>query len=146
MESFSIKTEIRWADLDPNFHVLHSKYYDFGASCRMAFLVEHGFTPQVMIENNIGPILFREECIFKKELRFGDEILINLKLSKITADLSRWSMEHEIWKNGNTLAAIMHVDAAWMDTQKRKLTVPPAMIHDIFDKMPKTENFQIIIK
>ena len=29
--------DIRWADLDPNFHVLHSKYLDFGAYCRMSF-------------------------------------------------------------------------------------------------------------
>ena len=60
MQEYSKKIEIRWADLDPNFHVLHSKYYDFGAYCRMSFLTEHGITPAVMIEKNIGPIIFRE--------------------------------------------------------------------------------------
>lgn len=37
MEPYSKKFEIRWADLDPNYHVLHSKYYDFGriAVCRI---------------------------------------------------------------------------------------------------------------
>lgn len=68
MESFKTKVEIRWADLDPNFHVLHSRYYDFGAYCRMAFLVTHGLTPQVMSEHHVGPILFREECFFKREI------------------------------------------------------------------------------
>ena len=37
--------DIRWADLDPNFHVLHSKYYDFGAYCRMSFMTENGLDP-----------------------------------------------------------------------------------------------------
>ena len=146
MESFTSKLEIRWADLDPNFHVLHSKYYDFGAYCRMAFLVENGLTPQLMKELNIGPILFREECFFKRELNFGDEITITLKLSKTTSNYSRWSMAHEIFKNGDILSATINIDGAWMDTQKRKLTAPPEFITGIFETMPKTENFQIILK
>ena len=145
MKQFITKLEIRWADLDPNFHVLHSKYYDFGAYCRMAFLVENGLTPQVMHEHHIGPILFREECFFKKELNFGDEITINLKLSKTTSNYSRWTMEHEIYKNADILSATINIDGAWMDTQKRKLAAPPSIVTGIFDTMPKTENFQIII-
>ena len=146
MKQFITKLEIRWADLDPNFHVLHSKYYDFGAYCRMAFLVENGLTPQVMHEHHIGPILFREECFFKKELNFGDEITINLKLSKTTSNYSRWTMEHEIYKNVDILSATINIDGAWMDTQKRKLAAPPSIVTEIFDTMPKTENFQIIIR
>ena len=146
MKQFIAKLEIRWADLDPNFHVLHSKYYDFGAYCRMAFLVENGLTPQVMYEHHIGPILFREECFFKKELNFGDEITINLKLSKTTSNYSRWTMEHEIYKNADILSATINIDGAWMDTQKRKLAAPPSIVTGIFDTMPKTENFQIIIR
>ena len=41
MEVYSKKLEVRWADLDPNFHVLHSKYYDFGAYCRLSFFNEN---------------------------------------------------------------------------------------------------------
>ena len=146
MESFNVKAEIRWADLDPNFHVLHSKYYDLGAFCRMAFLVENGLTPELMKEHHIGPIIFREECFFKREINFGDDIIINLKLLKMTSDFSRWSMEHEIWKNGETLAATMNIDAAWMDTQKRKLTIPPKIVKNIFEVTPKSSNFSMIVK
>ena len=146
MKQFIAKAEIRWADLDPNFHVLHSRYYDFGAFCRMAFLVEKGLSPGVMKEHHIGPILFREECFFKKELNFGDEIHISLELSKTTSNYARWSMEHEILKNGNVLSAKINIDGAWMNTQTRKLTVPPVFVAEIFDSMPKSENFQIIIK
>ena len=64
MNNFIKNIEVRWSDLDPNFHVLHSKYYDFGAYCRMAFLVENGLSPATMLEHKIGPILFREECVF----------------------------------------------------------------------------------
>ena len=146
MEPYVKKIEIRWADLDPNFHVLHSKYYDFGAFCRMAFLVKNGLTPGLMQELHLGPILFREECSFRKEIKFGDEISVNLKMLHMTSNYSRWSMEHEIWKNGNILAAIMSIDAAWLDTNKRKLTIPPAIVADIFESAPKAEKFHVIKK
>ena len=141
MHQYSKKLEIRWADLDPNFHVLHSKYYDFGAYCRMAFLTEHGITPAVMIENNIGPIIFREECIFKREIKFGDQLEVFLKLSKSNEDSSRWSMVHELWINENTLAAFITVDGAWLDTRLRKLAIPPDIFKIGFRQIPKTDDF-----
>lgn len=139
--TYSKKPEIRWADLDPNFHVLHSKYYDYGAFCRMAFLTEHGITPAAMKEFHIGPIIFREECLFKREIKFGDELEVFLKLSKCNADASRWSMLHELWINKSTLAAIISIDGAWMDTQVRKLATPPEFCLTALDMIPKTENF-----
>jgi acyl-CoA thioester hydrolase len=143
MDAYSIITDIRWSDLDPNFHVLHSRYYDFGAYCRMKFLVEHGITPAFLKENSIGPILFHEECFFRKELVFGDVLTITLRLSKMTEDFRKWSMVHEIFKGGNILAATMNVDAAWMDTTLRKITSPPVFITKIFEASPKTIDFQL---
>lgn len=141
MEKYSKKLEIRWADLDPNFHVLHSKYYDFGAYCRMAFLTEHGITTALMMENNIGPIIFREECIFKREIKFGDELEVFLKLSKCNEDGSRWSMVHELWTNGNTLAALITIDGACINTTIRKLAKPPDICKIGLNQIPKTGNF-----
>lgn len=141
METFSKQLEIRWSDLDPNFHVRHSAYYDFGAYCRICFLNEHGITPVVMLQHHIGPIIFREECIFKKEIKFGDKVTINFKIERVSADYSKWTMKHEIYRNGDTLAAILTVDGAWMDTQARKITAPPELFIKGFEAIPKTDNF-----
>ena len=146
MDIYQKQIEIRWADLDPNFHVLHSKYFDFGVYCRMAFFVENGITQQLMQEQNFGPIIFREECIFKRELNFGDSLLINFSLTKVTHDHTRWSMMHELWKNGDTLAAIINLDGAWMDTVKRKLTIPPGSVRKLFENAPRAEGFEVITK
>ncbi len=144
MDSYTKKIEIRWADLDPNFHVLHSKYYDFGAYSRMSFLTEHGITVALMQQHHMGPVIFREECLFKKEIKFGDEITVSILLDKVSKDLRKWTMQHEIWKNGNTLAAVITIDCAWMDTQLRKITAPPAIFMQGFEAIPKTVNFQVI--
>lgn len=142
MTEFSRTIQIRWADLDPNFHIRHSVFYDWAAFCRVEFLNEYGLTTQVMQELKFGPILFREECIFRKEIRLGDEIKIDLQLLRSKKDFSRWSFQHQIIKAEATVCAVLTVDGAWMDVVKRKLASPPEKVYDVFDKMPKAKNFE----
>jgi acyl-CoA thioester hydrolase len=146
MTSYKKRVEIRWSDLDPNFHLRHSVYYDFGAYIRMCFLTENGLGTSVLMQHNLGPILFREECIFKREIHFGDSVSISLALKQCSTTYSRWTMEHEIVKNESILAAIITVDGAWIDTAKRKLTVPSAIVTPTFEKLPRSEDFKWIGK
>jgi acyl-CoA thioester hydrolase len=144
MNEFSRIVQIRWSDLDPNFHLRHSVYYDWGAFCRVEFLNEYGLTADVMMRLKFGPILFREECIFKREIRSGDEVKMNLQILKSKQDFSRWTIQHHIIKNNETLAAILTVDGAWLNVIERKLASPPEQVHEVFNKMPKAENFEWI--
>lgn len=146
MEVYEQPVGIRWSDLDPNGHLRHSVYYDYGALSWISFLTGSGITPEWMGEHAIGPILFREECIFRKEIRFRDKITVNLKLDKARADISRWTMIHELWKNVDTLAAIITVDGAWIDTNLRKLALPPEFFKSVFEHIPKTTGFRYIGK
>ncbi len=141
MEQYLKPIEIRWADLDPNFHLRHSVYYDFGAYCRVCFLEEFGLPVSLMEQLQFGPILFREEAVFRKEVRLGDKLTIDLQLTKSKPDFSRWSIRHQLIKNGDTLSAIISVDGAWINTRLRKLASPPAQIVDVFNRMPRAEGF-----
>jgi acyl-CoA thioester hydrolase len=141
MEAVIVKAEIRWADIDPNFHVLHSKYYDYCANARMTVLAERGITMAIIQQEKTGPILLREECVFKRELKFGDNIEIHIKLLKANDDFTRWSFVNEIWKNGDILAAVVTVDGAWLDTERRKFAVPPKSFQKTFADLPKAENY-----
>ena len=141
--NFRKKIEIRWSDLDPNFHLRHSAYYDMGAYARISFLYDAGLSPKVMQQHHIGPIIFREECIFKEEIKFGDDVFITLLLDRVTSDCRKWTMMHEIYKNGDTLSALLTIDGAWMDTQLRKVIAPPAIFQQVLERIPKTKSFQI---
>ena len=77
MEDFVMPIQVRWSDLDPNFHLRHSVYYDWGAVCRVEYLNKAGLTLQRMQQLQIGLILFREECVFRREVRMGDESYTN---------------------------------------------------------------------
>lgn len=142
MESFFTQVQVRWSDLDPNVHVRHSVYYDWGALCRIDFLHAHGLTTSLMQQLHFGPILFREECVFRKEIRLGDNVTIGVKLLKSKRDYSRWTFQHEIVKNGDTLAAVLTVDGAWLDTALRKLASPPQKVAEVFTQIPADKDFQ----
>jgi acyl-CoA thioester hydrolase len=144
MNAYIKPLEVRWSDLDPNFHLRHSVYYDYGAYVRICFLEEHGLTASFMAAHKFGPILFREECVFRKEIRLGDTLSINLELLRARKDQSRWSIQHKIFKNGEVLAAIITVDGAWMDVVQRKLTAPPETVRHVFEHMPRAEQFEWI--
>lgn len=144
MPDFNRIIQIRWSDLDPNFHLRHSVYYDWGAFCRVEFLNDYGLTAEVMQKLQFGPILFKEECVFRREIKLGDEVKINLELIRARKDFSRWSIQHQITKNGDTLCAVLTVDGAWMNIVQRKLTSPPEEVHAVFSKMPQSQNFEWI--
>lgn len=140
MSTFSLPIQVRWSDIDQNRHVRHSAYYDYGAMARISCFAQHGLTTERLEEFNIGPVLFREEAVFRRELRFEDIVSIDMTLVRSLPDFSRWTIRHQIFK-GETLAAVLTLDGAWIDTQRRKLTVPNESIQKIFTEFPKAEDF-----
>jgi len=121
-------------------------YYDFGAFVRMSLLTEVGLTTEVLMQNQLGPILFREECVFKREIHFKDIVTINVVLKQCNTTYSRWTMQHEIIKNGDIVSAIMTVDGAWMDTAKRRLLVPPPFVIPAMEQIPRAPDFKLLAR
>jgi acyl-CoA thioester hydrolase len=142
MDHYTKSLDIRWSDLDPNFHLRHSVYYDYGAYCRVSFLEEYGLTNGLMQELHIGPILFREEAVFRKEVRLGDTLKIDLQVLKSRKDFSRWTIRHQLIKGENIIAAVVTVDGAWINTEARKLATPPQQVVTVFDQMPRAAEFE----
>lgn len=142
MALFSKQLSFRWADLDPNFHLRHSVYYDFAAQHRIEILENLGLTLKIFQTQHFGPVLFREECIFRKEIKLNDTIFIHTKVAKMRADASRWSIAHEFRNEENFLCAILTVDGAWMDTKLRKLVNPvPEIAMTALVAIPKSDDF-----
>ena len=146
MNKFTYPVQIRWADLDPNFHLRHSVYYDWGAYCRISFFYAHNLTADVLRRLNIGPIIFREECVFKKEIRFGDEITVDMTLTRARKDFSRWSVRHQVIKNKEVVSAILTLDLAWLNVSERKLAIPTKEVCAVIDALPKDESFEWLDK
>jgi acyl-CoA thioester hydrolase len=144
MNKNNFPVQIRWSDIDANLHLRHSVYYDWGALCRIEFLNSHNLTMDAMRRLQIGPVIFREECVFRKEIKPDDKVTIDLVLGKAKKDFSRWTIKHRIIKEENILCATLTVDGAWINITERKLTLPPELVQTVFSAMPKDENFEWI--
>lgn len=137
--------DIRWSDLDPNFHLRHSVFYDFCAAQRIEILNSIGLNMKKFQELSMGPVIFREEAVFRREIKMGDEITLEVYIAKMSADASKWSFEHRFMNNLGKLMATVTVDGSWINVVERKLAKNiPSDLLQAFQDFPKTEGFEMI--
>jgi acyl-CoA thioester hydrolase len=74
---------VGWSDLDGNAHMGNSSYLDYASNTRMLFFAKHGFTASRFASEKFGPVIVRDELVYRKELRLMDEFKV---------DLSRWRL------------------------------------------------------
>ncbi len=138
---FETTIEVRWSDIDQNRHVRHSAYYDYGAHTRIRFFVENNFGSDKMAQYRIGPIIFKEECTFLKELTLNDTIRVNVLKGEYSDDFRKWTLHHEIFNQKNEKCAHLTLNGAWMDLVKRKLTIPPKELQELMASLDDGEHF-----
>lgn len=143
MSKYIVPIQIRWSDIDQNRHLRHSAYYDYGAMVRMKYLNENGLTTEKMEALQVGPILFREEALFKREITLEDKITVDVEIRAAREDYSRWSLRHTFLKADGTIAAIINMDGAFLDLVKRKLTQPPDFVKEIFKSFQQSSDFEL---
>ncbi|MDX5420610.1 MAG: acyl-CoA thioesterase [Hymenobacteraceae bacterium] len=134
--------KVMWSHLDANMHMRHSAYADFAAQARIEVLDKLGLDLKVFHHLHIGPILFREESVYLREVSINENLKVTTELTKSRPDGSRWSIRHEIFRADGVKAAVINVDGAWLDTQKRKLTALPAELAEQFAHIPKSKDYE----
>jgi len=142
--SFSVGFTSRWADFDPNNHMRHSAYTDYAAEARVRMFNEYGLNLTEFNKLNIGPILFREETIFRREIRLSEDISVEVFLKGISENGERFKFSHKIFKTEGSLAAEVEIYGAWLDLKTRKLTKPPKIVMEALKDIERTEDFENI--
>ncbi|WP_456462498.1 acyl-CoA thioesterase [Lutibacter sp.] len=141
---FEITFNTKWSDFDPNRHMRHTAYNDYAAEVRVRFFQKQGLSINEFAKLNIGPVLFKEETSFLKEIHIGENITVKMKLEGVSKGIERWRFNHQIFNEKGELAAEIKVYGAWIDLVKRKLTAPPQKFVTIFENLSKTSNFKEI--
>lgn len=138
--------EVIWADIDPNRHMRHSVYNDYAAQTRVAMFSHYGLPIDEIGRLGFGPILFREETTFLREINLMEAITVTCALTKMREDGSRWSFLHEIYKGdpdeGGIKAAVIEVDGAWLDLENRKLGIPVEEMRKVVEEFPRSGDFE----
>lgn len=143
MEHVFYEGKVMWSQIDANMHLRHSAYADFAAQARLEMLESLGFDGHVFEKFHIGPILFREELIYLREIRANDTVKVTCVMTKCRADGARWSFTQELYRSDGVLAAVIHVDGAWIDMKARKLAALPDGWTEKFMNIPKSPGFML---
>ena len=53
-----------------------------------------GFTFYGMKQGHFGPVLFREECTFRREIKLHDVNMLEVPMRSLSRDHSRFAFEH----------------------------------------------------
>jgi len=133
--------EVRWADLDPNGHVRHSAYADYGAETRIGFLAEHGFGLGQFQKLRLGPILFREELRYLREIHAHERVDVTVELSGLSPNLKHWRFRHRILRGDGELACIIDCQGAWFDLAARKVVAMPVELQAVMAQLPRSEDY-----
>ena len=135
-----MRVAFRWSDVDANLHVRHSVYYDLGAQQRVEVLAAAGLTMAAMRDGGIGPVLFREEARFLREIRPNDAIEMVATVTALGRDHRKFSIRHDFMR-GDERCAVVQVDGAWFSSTERKIIVPPQLVITAMSNFPKADDF-----
>ncbi len=133
--------QVLWSQIDANVHLRHSAYADFCAQARSNMLNQLGLSLAEFSKMKIGPILFREELNYHREISLDEYIKVTVEISKFNRKNSRFSFRHEIFKQNGVRAAVVVVDGAWMNLVERKLTAVPETWLPVLDKIPRADDY-----
>lgn len=143
---YSKKFDIRWSDLDPNWHLANSAYISFMSHTRMSFLMENGFGKKELVKHKLGPVVFFEHVYYFKEILAGKPIKVSLQLKGLSKDGMYFEFVHNFYDERGKNFASCDLMGGWMNLETRKLTDLPDFMLRNFDNLEKTEDFKILTK
>jgi len=141
MENVFYEGQVIWAQIDANRHLRHSAYADLCAQARSNLLNQAGLSLDKFSTREIGPILFREELNYYREVKMDEFVKVTVELTRYNPVNSRFSFRHVIYKDNGTKCAVVNVDGAWMDLKLRKLTAVPDDWKVILSSLPRSVDY-----
>jgi acyl-CoA thioester hydrolase len=133
--------QVLWSQIDANQHMRHSAYADVAAQARLNMLESLDLKPTKLFDFKIGPVLFKEELAYLREVTLNDNIKVTCEVTQSRPDGSRWSIRHELYRSDGIKASVIMVHGAWIDMEKRKLAVLPVELSQLFMKAPRSADY-----
>jgi acyl-CoA thioester hydrolase len=145
---FKMEFTVRWSDCDPNQHLRHTAYEEYATHVRFSFLALHGFVWKYFEEGGFGPVIFKSEAQYLREVRHGETMIIDMQVEQVSEDGARWQLFHTVKKQNGKPAAVLRVDGAWMDIRERRLRIPPLALRTAMAGLPvsKVPTFRFLTR
>jgi len=135
---------VSWGHVDGNAHMANTAFLDRAADTRLLFFAEHGFPAARFLAERIGPVIGREELVYRKELRLLDEFTVNLEMVGLSPDGVRFALSNTFLNGTGELAAVVTSEGVWFDLERRRPRPPPPELDAVQREMPRGEHFKEI--
>ena len=133
-----------WGDMDFNSHMRNTAYLDRSADLRMMFFSANNFPMSEFMREKLGPVVRKDEIEYFKEIKLLEEFTVRLSVAGLAENGSHYKLQNEFIRSDGKLAAKVISTGGWLDLANRKLTVPPKGLLSALEKLPKTDDFQIL--
>ena len=133
-----------WKDIDFNQHMRNTAFLEKVDDVRMMFFAENGLQMDEFSRLKVGPIVFKDEVEYFKEINLLDKIKISIATAGMSADCSRFIIRNEFFRSDGKIAARINSYGTWIDLAERKVIVPPEKLQMVLKALPKTEDYKEI--
>jgi acyl-CoA thioester hydrolase len=125
MDRYAMTFTVRWANCDANGHMRNTAYSEYAIDVRVTYLDAQGWGFEQFRTSGFGPVLLREEIDYLRELKMNETVEVDMKLLGLSADGSRFRIQHDFTRGDGKPCARLIVDGGWMDMRTRRLAPPP---------------------
>ncbi|MEQ1800719.1 MAG: thioesterase family protein [Gammaproteobacteria bacterium] len=145
MAAFTATCEVRWADLDVNGHARHTAFMDWATHCRVSAFAAHGITLARFSELGVGPVIFREEADYLREVVGNDRVTVDFAFTGGSADWKHFRIRHLLTRLDGVHCATVVVRGSWLNLRERKVVAPPEPIFQACEALPRAADFEVLV-
>jgi acyl-CoA thioester hydrolase len=130
-DHFAVRIGVRSYEIDVNGHVNHANYHRYAEHARTEHLTAAGCSMFRMVEHGMGIVLLETTCRFQRELRYGDAVDVDSRLSFGAG--KTFGMAHTLRRvSDGERAAEITCTMGLLDAATRRLLADPgARLHEL---------------
>jgi len=133
-----------WGDMDFNVHMRNTAYLDLSGTVRMMYFEACGFPMQAFEELQFGPVIFKDEIEYLKELRLLERVRVTLELAALSKNAGRFRIRNRFFHTDGRPVAVVTSAGGWLSFRERKLVPPPDALAEVLRGLPRAGDFEEI--
>jgi acyl-CoA thioester hydrolase len=110
----------------------------------MHFFSQNGFTVSRFASERFGPVVIRDELVYRKELKLMEEFRVDLEVGGLSRDGVRFRVRNTFRNAAGEVSAIVTSDGVWFDLDSRKPRLPPQDLDNLMRALKHTQDFSEI--
>ena len=107
-----------WSDMDALGHINNAAYFTYFEQTRIAWLEQAGLLHYLNGRNDIGPVVVKTECTYKKAVVYPADLTISMSVGNVGR--SSFTTKYEIRDSVGDICTIGSAVTVWIDYQAEK--------------------------